>query len=67
MGAPVIVIHALVVQQPLLAVVVGAGQLMLLVGHWPSFATHGLLCVWWVMGKLTYFGQPGLFEVVGVA
>ena len=58
---------ALVVRQPLLAVFVVARQSMLLVGHWPSFAARGLLRAWWWIGRLTSFGRPVLFEVVGVA
>ena len=46
--------------------VVVTGQLMLLVGHWPLFATCGHLCAWWSIGQLMYFGWPGV-EVVGVA
>ena len=58
---------ALVIQELLLAVFVVARRSMLLVGRWPSFAACGLLRVWWWIGRLTSFGRPVLFEVVGVA
>ena len=54
---------ALVVRQPLLAVLVVARWLMLLVGGWPSFATRGLLRACWSFGRLTHFGSPGLLVV----
>ena len=56
----------LAVRQPLLAVVIVVRQLMLLVGRWLSFAARGHLCVWRLIGQWTYFGQPVLFEVVGI-
>ena len=58
---------ALVVSQPLLAGFVVARRSMLLVGRWLSFAARGLLRAWWSIGRLTCFGRPVLFEVVGVA
>ena len=52
----VTLLWALVVRQLLLVVFVVAGP----------FATCCLLCVWLSIGRLSYFGRPGLF-VVGVA
>ena len=74
MGTPVIVVRA-----PwsfdsrcwrlslLLAVVVVVRWSMSLVGRWPSFVARGHLCAWLWIGRLTSFGRPVLFEVVGVA
>ena len=39
---------------------------MSLVGRWPSFVARGHLCASWWIGRLTSFGRPVLFEVVGV-